>query len=123
MDPVWTYDGRAYPLDLLDADTLRRFDRCVADYLAAADAGPADPAAGIAGLCGRLRVFFDALLGAGAGEALLGAADSLRAASACYLDFMGYAQGQLAHAREVADLLAGRYSPGRALREADHHGA
>lgn len=111
MGVLWRYGGRTFELDLLDAEGLRRFERCARDYLAAME----DEAGDIAGVCGRMRRFFAELLGEDA--AALMERDNLRTASACWADFMGFARGQLEDAREIAAGL-GAYSPRRALREA-----
>lgn len=75
---VWRYRGQAYRLDMNDADDAERYRACLLDMEkrrreATADAGHAD---GIRAFCGRMRLFFDALFGEGAGLAIVGEKDN-----------------------------------------------
>lgn len=70
----------------------------------------------IAGFCGRLRGFFDALFGDGAGARLVGEGDNLRVAAGVYRDFLDFGARQGAAARAMLEEAVWRYDPARALR-------
>lgn len=96
---VW----RGHPVDLLEAETVRRLEAATCGLRAGAGEG-------IEGVCGRLRAFFDALLGPEAGAQLL-PKDNLRDAMALYADFLAFGQRQRAQVQAWAVELLTEYDP------------
>lgn len=114
----WAYGAGRYTLDLLDEAVARRVADCAARMGAEEDAarGVELGADFIGGFCGRLRGFFDGVLGAGAGVALLGADNNLAAAMDCYEAFMAFGARQAEAARARAGQVMALYDPARARR-------
>lgn len=114
----WVYNGVCCALDFLDEDDVRRYGECVARLGAGESEAREDGAeAFIAGLCGRLKGFFDELFGEGTGDRLMGEGNNVGDAMRCYGDFLAFGRQQAEAARVLFAEVLGQYAPGRAMRE------
>lgn len=111
---VWRVGGEAYALDFLDAKDVARYRAAVAEWFG--DTSVQEVHGVIMGFCGRLRGFFDALFGEGAGVRLVGGTDNLRVAVGVYRDFLDFGARQGEAARAMLEEAVWRYDPARALR-------
>lgn len=114
----WVYRRVAVYLDLCDEADAARYAACVKALRAAEEAARGEGTeAFIAGLCGRLRDFFDGLFGEGAGARLIGEANNAREAMRCYGAFLRFIRRQAEAARMLFSAVLGAYDPARAARE------
>ena len=114
MSNVWCYGGREYSFDISDADCMKAVGEALDKLKSAADVLEEKkdllPHETIEEQCGMIRVFFDGIFGAGEGERICGARNSLEKHSDAYVEFIVFLSSQVEAFSSMRESIEARYA-------------
>lgn len=118
---IWQINGKAFELDLTDADTVERYENAFEDMAEAEKLIPKDGKASerIRACCGLFKKLFDTIFSDGTSDIIFeGIPTSISAYEEIYYSFLDFAQAQFeADTKQRAARLT-KYTPNRKQRRA-----